>query len=132
MDVNRKNDGNKKVTEFFKRQRKIPLPHPENSVITTARLKEHLMKLRLYHGRNTPEQEMDDWGFEGATLFGVDGIIWTYGVPRVFFINDEYFNIAREVTGWDEIADGLEMRVYEDLIKTKDGYFGDWELIKLG
>lgn len=39
---------------------------------------------------------------------------------------------AREVTGWDEIADGLEMRVYEDLIKTKDGYFGDWELIKLG
>ena len=90
------------------------------------------MKLRLYHGRNTPEQEMDDWGFEGATLFGVDGIIWTYGVPRVFFINDEYFNIASEVTGWDEIADGLEIRVYEDLIKTKDGYFDDWELIKLG
>lgn len=44
------------------------------------------MKLRLYHGRNTPEQEMDDWGFEGATLFGVDGIIWTYGVPRVFLL----------------------------------------------
>ncbi|RUR05465.1 hypothetical protein [Legionella sp. km772] len=89
------------------------------------------MKLRLYHGRNTPEQEMNDWGFEGTTLLGVDGIIWTYGVPRVFFINDAYFNIAKEVTGWDEVADGLEMRVYEDLIKTKDGYFGDWELIKI-
>lgn len=43
------------------------------------------MKLRLYHGRNTPEQEMDDWGFEGATLNDVDVIIWTYGVPRIFF-----------------------------------------------
>ncbi|BCA93696.1 hypothetical protein TUM19329_00570 [Legionella antarctica] len=38
---------------------------------------------------------------------------------------------ARHLTGWDELGDGLEMRVYEDLIKTKEGYFGDWELIRM-
>lgn len=69
------------------------------------------MKLRLYHGRNTPEQEMDDWGFEGATLNGVDGIIWTYGVLRVFFVNDSSLAIAKDLTGWDELGDGLEMCV---------------------
>ena len=41
-----------------------------------------MMKLRLYHGRNNPEQEMNDWGFEGAILNGVDGIIWTYGSTK--------------------------------------------------
>ncbi|HAU9810795.1 TPA: ABC transporter substrate-binding protein [Legionella pneumophila] len=89
------------------------------------------MKLRLYHGRNNPEQAMDNWGFEGATLNGIDGIIWTYGVPRVFFVNDNALTIAKALTGWDELGDGLEMRVYEDLIKTKEGYFGDWELIRM-
>lgn len=88
------------------------------------------MKLRIYHGRNTPEQEMnDDWGFEGATLNGVEGMIWTYGVPRVYFVNDSALKEAKDLTGWDELGDGLEMCVYEDLIKTKEGYFGDWELI---
>lgn len=89
------------------------------------------MELRLYHGRTNPEQEMNDWGFEGATLTGVDGIIWTYGVPRVYFVNDSALKLAKDLTGWDDIADGLEMCVYEDLIKTKEGYFGDWELIRL-
>lgn len=90
-----------------------------------------MMKLRLYHGRNNPEQEMNDWGFEGAILNGVDGIIWTYGVPRVFFVNDNALKTAKDLTGWDEIADALEMRVYEDLIKTNEGYFGDWELSQM-
>jgi hypothetical protein len=86
------------------------------------------MKLRLYYGRITPELEMDDRGFEGPILSGVDGIIWTYGVPRVFFDNEK-LNKAKDLTGWDELGDALEMRIYEDLIKTKEGYFGDWELV---
>ncbi|KTD47499.1 hypothetical protein Lqui_2425 [Legionella quinlivanii] len=86
------------------------------------------MKIRLYHGRNNPEQEMDDWGFESVTLDGVEGIIWTYGVPRVFFVNENALQIAKDLTGWDALGDGLEMHVFEDLIKTNDGYFGDWEL----
>ncbi|KTC69786.1 hypothetical protein Lbir_1926 [Legionella birminghamensis] len=86
------------------------------------------MKIRLYHGRNNPEQEMDDWGFEGVTLDGVEGIIWTYGVPRVYFVNENALQIAKGLTGWDALGDGLEMHVFEDLIKTKEGFFGDWEL----
>ncbi|SEG42494.1 hypothetical protein SAMN02746093_02904 [Legionella quinlivanii DSM 21216] len=87
------------------------------------------MKIRLYHGRNNPEQEMDDWGFEGVTLDGVEGIIWTYGVPRVYFVNENALQTAKDLTGWDALGDGLEMHVFEDLIKTNGGFFGDWELI---
>ncbi|HGC5813298.1 TPA: hypothetical protein ACIZA9_003019 [Legionella pneumophila] len=68
---------------------------------------------------------------ENPILNGVDGIIWTYGVPRVFFVNDNALKTAKDLTGWDEIADALEMRVYEDLIKTNEGYFGDWELSQM-
>ncbi|USQ15519.1 hypothetical protein J2N86_15960 (plasmid) [Legionella lytica] len=87
------------------------------------------MELRLYHGRTSPEQEMDSWGFEGPILTGVEGIVWTYGIPRVFFGSSDDYNKAKELTGWDELGDGLEMSVFEDMIKTKQGYFGDWELI---
>ncbi|HGF1398125.1 TPA: hypothetical protein ACF8SI_003108, partial [Legionella pneumophila] len=66
------------------------------------------MKLRLYHGRNNPEQEMDDWGFEGAILNDVDGIIWTYGVPRIFFVTESALKKAKDLTGWEELGDGLE------------------------
>ncbi|WP_058532899.1 hypothetical protein [Legionella saoudiensis] len=87
------------------------------------------MKLRLYHGRTSPEQKMNGWGFEGPILTGVEGIIWTYGIPRVFFVSSHDYEKAKELTGWDELGDGLEMSVFEDMIKTKGGYFGDWELI---
>lgn len=86
------------------------------------------MKIRLYHGRNCPEQEMDGWGFEGPILNSVEGIIWTYGVPRIFFDNDLALEEARDLTGWEYLDDSLEMRVCDDLIETKDGFFGDWEL----
>lgn len=86
------------------------------------------MKIRLYHGRNNPEQEMDDWGFEGPILNDVDGIVWTYGMARVFFTNDSALEKAKELTGWELIGDALEMCNYDNLIETKEGFFGDWEL----
>ena len=76
------------------------------------------MKIRLYHGRKNPEQEMDDWGFDGSILNGVDGIVWTYGMARVFFVNDSALEKARELTGWEKIGDSLEMCVCDNLIET--------------
>lgn len=34
--------------------------------------------LRLYHGRTNPEQEMDDWGFEGPVIGPVTAVVATY------------------------------------------------------
>ena len=59
------------------------------------------------------------------------GLYGLMGVPRVFFVNDNALKTAKDLTGWDEIAEALEMRVYEDLIKTNEGYFWDWELSQM-
>lgn len=45
------------------------------------------------------------------------------------FVTESALKEAMDLTGWDELGNGLEMCVYEDLIKTKEGYFGDWELL---
>lgn len=86
------------------------------------------MKIRLYHGRNSPEQKINGWGFDGPILNNVEGIVFTYGIPRVFFDNELALEEARKLTGWEYHDDGLEMRVFDEFIETKDGFFGDWEL----
>jgi hypothetical protein len=84
----------------------------------------------IFHGRKTPDEDLDDWGFEGPTLDGILWIHFTYMATfNVRFKDLESFNHAKEVTGWpswDELT--LSMTFEGDLLKTKDGYFGDFEL----
>src|SRR3546814_15424074 len=35
--------------------------------------------LHLFHGRNSPDQDMDDWGFDGPTIGPPDYVHTTYG-----------------------------------------------------
>jgi len=35
--------------------------------------------LHLFHGRNSPDQDMDDWGFDGPTIGPLDYVHTTYG-----------------------------------------------------
>jgi hypothetical protein len=95
------------------------------------------MRLLLIHGRFDREQDMDDWGFDGMPLDGVEALHVTYMTSHVLWFEDAASaNKAHALTGWpyfDENA--LEMQFHDDLLKTTcisaDGpamYFGDWEL----
>lgn len=88
------------------------------------------MKLRVFHGRQTPCEDLDDWGFEGPTIENVNSITGTYGEMYVHFDNEEQLNIAHKQTGWENFGNyALVVRFFEDLVHTIDGFYGDWELI---
>lgn len=89
------------------------------------------MRLMLMHGRNSPTEEMNDWGFQGPTLDGVEAVHFTYGLStvRVWFVDVASREKAQEITGWEECEDNaLEMQFHEDLVMAQGKYYGDWEV----
>lgn len=88
------------------------------------------MDFLMLHGRDTPDKDMDDWGFNGPTLEGVLWVHFTYmQTLTIGFNNAENFNKAQELTGWphwDELI--LEMKFEDDLLLAGGKYYGDWEL----
>lgn len=89
------------------------------------------MELYLHHGRKTADEELEDWGFDGPRLQGVTGIHVTYLTHySVHFESAEACATAQALTGWDRWdVNALRMLFEDDLVKTKDGLFGDWGLM---
>jgi len=92
--------------------------------------------LILSHGRNSPDEEMDDWGFEGPTLRGVHVVQQRYrSTTTVSFISKEASESARLLTRWSVWEDDvLEVSWQDDLIETiePDGchrYYADMILL---
>lgn len=95
------------------------------------------MDLLLIHGRFDPEADMDDWGFNGPTIQGVEAIHVIYQQTYVLWFADALSaRKAHALTSWPHFDDeALEMTFHGDLLKATclcaDGpatYFGDWEL----
>lgn len=91
------------------------------------------LQLCLFHGRNNPDEHLDDWGFDGPVIPGIAGVSATYGMLRVTFSDQAACKAAKALTGWsdwDELT--LEMATHEDLVRistpTGNQYFGDWSL----
>jgi hypothetical protein len=92
-----------------------------------------MFELYLKHGRESVEQDMEDWGFDGPRLTGVIGLHQTYDTNvRIVFENRAAMLRAKEATGWLEWDDNsLELARCEDLVMTyvpHKRYFGDWGL----
>lgn len=87
-------------------------------------------RMMMIHGRKDPDEEMDDWGFNGPILEGVEYLVVTYNAHyRLGFVDAESCAKAKEVTGWDEWDQNqLLIEFHHDMVKTKEGYFGDWEV----
>jgi hypothetical protein len=70
--------------------------------------------LRLYHGRTHPDQEMDDWGFDGPTFGPLSCYVHTY--CSTFRIHAE--------SGYHEIW----LERHDDMIRWDGCYYGDLEV----
>jgi hypothetical protein len=94
-----------------------------------------MLDLYLQHGRHSPEESPQDWGFDGPRLKGVKGIHQTYGnAINVFFVDRSTMLLAKALTGCDEwVSDALVMRWHGDLVHVNDesgpNYYGDWGLM---
>ncbi len=87
------------------------------------------MKIILLHGRDKPDQEMQDWGYHGPEILDVKYVHETYRTTlTVGFHSQEAAKKAAAQTGWSFWDDAvLEVEFTEDLIVAKGSYYGDWE-----
>lgn len=77
--------------------------------------------LGLFHGRKTPDENMDDWGFEGPLVGPLKYLQVTYmGTMRLHFENPK----DAQLFGLDPASPFLFLT--EDLIKIGEAYYGDW------
>lgn len=72
------------------------------------------MYLELYNGRNFPNEEIDDWGFEGPILGPLTSVQLTYLFHLKLHNEDE----NGRWTLFDLMGE-------EDMIKFKDKFYGD-------
>ncbi len=73
--------------------------------------------LKLFHGRTSPDQDMDDWGSDGPLLGPLDNVHVTYMCNVVVLYN----NLDRECT----------LAVYDDLIYYDGTFYGDWGVMPM-
>lgn len=89
------------------------------------------MRLFLYHGRKTVDEEVEDWGYDGPTIEDVNYLHDTYHSNlTIAFRTRAAMHKAIEITGWeirDKHAYLLQVPITEGLMKTKEGFFGDWD-----
>ena len=96
-----------------KAARPTPLLVPKGTPLATGK-----MYLRLYHGRNDPEQQMDDWGFVGPTFGPLSSYVHTYcSTFRIYGYRD-----TSEV--W--------LDKHDDMIHWDGCFYGDMEVFIAG
>ena len=92
------------------------------------------MKMILLHGRDDPEQKMENWGYNGPDLENVKYAHSVYGNLTVGFQTKKDADSAHQLTGWRYFDDAvLEVSFFEDMVLClpaggKKSYYGDWEL----
>ncbi|HEX4000987.1 MAG TPA: hypothetical protein VHX65_20750 [Pirellulales bacterium] len=74
--------------------------------------------LRLYHGRNDPEQQMDEWGFVGPTFGPLSSYVHTYCCT---------FRIHGESD-----TSELWLDTHDDMIRWDGCFYGDMEAFIAG
>ena len=94
---------------------------PERTVI------EEGIYITLFHGRNHPEQDMQDWGFQGPRIGPLNFIQFTYGHMRFEFKKSVTEKHIRDVLKVKTMPE-FELEYYEDMIVWSEMYFGDMSI----
>lgn len=68
--------------------------------------------LKLFHGRNAPTDELDDWGFEGPMLGPMDYVHTTYASDVKYCLNGEDYRL----------------HIIEGCVEYEGKYYGDWSV----
>lgn len=74
------------------------------------------MYLRMTHGRDHPDDELHDWGFDGPLIGPLNWVHVTYFSTVNIGVNYK----GDSITLYDTV------HIKEDLMVFKDKYYGDW------
>lgn len=85
------------------------------------------MYLKLYHGRKTADEALDNWGPDGP---------WVGPLKWFYCTHDEIYGIGfadgKEITDLSSRFDVLPPILFEhQMIYLNGMYYGDWELVQL-
>lgn len=93
------------------------------------------MNLKIFHGRDTVDEQMDDWGYEGPTLTAIQWWHTTYyNEQRMKFATFADAEAAKQLTGWKCVDNCTLQPIFEGdclVVRAGDGktrYYGDWSL----
>ena len=84
--------------------------------------------LGLFHGRHPPDQQMDDWGFNGPTIGPLKWCHTTYAAH--IKIEFENASDAVEYFGIEEAY--IDMNLEGDMLTFGGMYYGDWTVYYVG
>jgi hypothetical protein len=73
--------------------------------------------LKLMHGRDNPDQQMHDWGFDGPVLGPFEAAHFTYATHVRCFPK-----------GSDGDTEALELCYHDDMLVYQGKYYGDFEI----
>lgn len=90
--------------------------------------------LHVFHGRNTVEEDMDDWGFDGPVIGPLRYVHTTYKsdvkfacapeVARKFFTEQDVYTFE---PGSDGLCEG-QIFLRDDLLTIDGKFYGDWSV----
>lgn len=97
-----------------------------------------MIYLHLYHGRDDPAEDMDDWGFEGPVLGPFAYVHTTYMCDVKFACTPDVFRKfwPDQAKRWDDMGVSnmngplvdYNFKIREDLIEYDGKYYGDWSV----
>lgn len=86
---------------------------PAGMIYDPAEPYKGMVYLHLYHGRNTPEEDLDDWGFDG-------------GFTLCHCVGFTYENLWLILPGEEERT---ELAVVNGCVEWKGKWYGDFEIV---
>ena len=78
--------------------------------------------LGLFHGRHSPLETMDEWGFEGPAI---GPLLWCH-TTYAFDIKINFEDVADGLAYFGVEETEFELTMDADLIVFRGEYFGDW------
>lgn len=92
----------------------------DGAILVHPEMRGHKLWLNLWHGRESTEQEMDDWGFGADT---VEGHVPPRGDAMVFCKEGvKMITYHTNGSGWNELL----VPYVEDMLFFGGNYYGDW------
>lgn len=108
------NESDVRTLEDEMADRQHPLLIPDGRRLMPGKL-----YLRLYHGRNEPDEELDDWGFDGPVFGPLDCVAQTYLAEF-------------RLDGPDGVTDSVVLKTHGDLVVWGGKYYGDLAIFIAG
>jgi len=87
--------------------------------------KETGMYLKLFHGREDPDEALEDWGFDGPT---VGPLVWAHTTYKSHFRVRLVHPMDWEAMGFPTYDEEPDFEFHDDMIKFGGYYYGDWSL----